>query len=227
MEELEILKSRVKELELNNSILLDMYERVRSFKHDYGNFIQILDGYVKMNSMDGVERLCNRAKSEYEYVNCLGQLNSTFIQIPELYKMLIRKITIAKNNEINIIFGTQIDLKNKYIKKKIQDEKFLCLFEQVLDNTIEAAKYGTEKEIEVNFVDICSNKTICITIESLYNKEKIRFKKIYREGYMASYKTFYRGKFSYRNIKKILENSENIEFNTTMGNRVIQKLVIK
>ena len=50
----------MKELEIRK-----LHEELKVFRHDYGNFLQAVDGYTKLNNLEGIKKLCEDAKNEY------------------------------------------------------------------------------------------------------------------------------------------------------------------
>ena len=43
----------------------ELHEELKVFRHDYGNFLQAIDGYTKLNNLEGIKKLCENAKNEY------------------------------------------------------------------------------------------------------------------------------------------------------------------
>lgn len=43
----------------------ELHEELKVFRHDYGNFLQAVDGYTKLNNLEGIRKLCENAKNEY------------------------------------------------------------------------------------------------------------------------------------------------------------------
>lgn len=68
MKKLKILKAGSKgEVQLKDEEIRELHEELKVFRHDYGNFLQAVDGYTKLNNMDGIRKLCEDAKNEYFY----------------------------------------------------------------------------------------------------------------------------------------------------------------
>lgn len=206
METIKSLKLKIEQLESHNKVLLNMYENVREFKHDYGNFIQILDGYSKMNSMDGVKKLCNRAKLSFNDVNNMGMLTPELINNPIIYNILVSKFFDAKEEGININLESTIDFEGE--KGKICDEDFLYVFTEILDNAVRAAKFSDKKEVNITFSKDIIQNCIYVIIENSYEKAREHC-------------------FSLWNVNKVLKRSENLELFTSKGDMFIQEIKIK
>ena len=66
MKKFKILKAGSKgEVQLKDEEIRELHEELKVFRHDYGNFLQAVDGYTKLNNMDGIRKLCEDAKNEY------------------------------------------------------------------------------------------------------------------------------------------------------------------
>ena len=48
---------RIETLELDNEILSKKDDCIRSFKHDFFNFVQALDGYSQNNDIDSIKKM--------------------------------------------------------------------------------------------------------------------------------------------------------------------------
>lgn len=225
METIKSLKLKIEQLESQNRILLNMYENVREFKHDYGNFIQILDGYSKMNSMEGVKKLCNKAKLSYRDVNNMGMLTPEHINNPIIYNIIVSKFFTAKGYGININLESTIDFET--VRAKVCDEEFLYVFTELLDNAIEAAKFSDKKEVNITFSEDSNQKYTYIIIENTYKETKIDFDKLYKKGYTTRSENSKEHGFGLWNVKKILKRSESLELFTSKGDMFIQEIKIK
>lgn len=202
-----------------------MYESVREFKHDYGNFIQILDGYSKMNSMDGVKKLCNKAKLIYKDVNNMGMLTPELINNPVIYNIIVSKFFTAKDFGININLEAAIDFES--IEDKISGEDFLYIFTELLDNAIESAKFSDKKEINITFSEDISQNCIYVIIENTYKVDELNLDKIYEKGYTTRSEKSKEHGFGLWNVKKILKRSDSLELYTSKGDMFIQEIKIK
>lgn len=202
MNTIKSMKLKIEQLESQNKVLLNMYENVRDFKHDYGNFIQILDGYSKMNSMDGVKKLCNRAKLGYKDINNMGMLTPEFINNPMLYNILVSKFFTAREHGITINFESMIDFES--VKEKICWEEFLYIFSELLNNAIDLAKLSEKKEINIGFSEDLKQRCVYAIIENSYKDKK----------------------FGVKNMKKGIKCPENIELFISKGEMFIQELKI-
>ena len=68
MKKLKILKANFwNEVSKKDDEIRELHEELKVFRHDYGNFLQAIDGYTKLNNMEGIKKLCENAKNEYFY----------------------------------------------------------------------------------------------------------------------------------------------------------------
>lgn len=225
MDTIKSLKLKIEQLESHNKVLLNMYENVREFKHDYGNFIQILDGYSKINSMEGVRKLCNKAKLSYRDINSMGMLTPDLINNPMLYNIIVSKFFTAREYGININLESMIDFES--VKSKVCGEDFLYIFTELLDNAIEAAKFSDKKEINITFSEDVNQSCIYVIIENTYKETQIDFDKLYKKGYTTRCKNSKEHGFGLWNVKKILKHSDSLELFTSKGDMFIQEIKIK
>lgn len=66
MKKLKILKANSwNEVSKKDEEIRELHEELKVFRHDYGNFLQAIDGYTKLNNMEGIKKLCENAKNEY------------------------------------------------------------------------------------------------------------------------------------------------------------------
>ena len=66
MKKLKILKANFwNEVSKKDEEIRELHEKLKVFRHDYGNFLQAIDGYTKLNDMEGIKKLCENAKNEY------------------------------------------------------------------------------------------------------------------------------------------------------------------
>ena len=66
MKKLKILKANSwNEISKKDEEIRELHEELKVFRHDYGNFLQAIDGYTKLNNMEGIKKLCENAKNEY------------------------------------------------------------------------------------------------------------------------------------------------------------------
>lgn len=66
MKKFKMLKTNSKsEVVMKEQEIHKLHEELKVFRHDYGNFLQAVDGYTKLNNLEGIKRLCENAKNEY------------------------------------------------------------------------------------------------------------------------------------------------------------------
>ena len=66
MKKFKILKTSSRcEVSKKDQEIKELHEELKVFRHDYGNFLQAIDGYTKLNNIEGIKRLCEEAKNEY------------------------------------------------------------------------------------------------------------------------------------------------------------------
>lgn len=165
-------------LETYNRTISIMYDSLSSFKHDYSNFVQAINGYVDTNNMDGVRDMVKDMTKEYTKLKSLGELNPNYINNPAVYSILTNKYYLAGKNDImpNIRLNADFSGITKY------NYEFCKILGILLDNAIEAAKQTKEKILKINANNEYGTKNIKIVIENSYDNE-INMEKLYDKGY--------------------------------------------
>ena len=138
-------KSIIRNLSMYNETLNHLYDGIRCFKHDFVNFIQSLEGYVKCNDMDGIRMMTDAIYTECRSICNLETLNPEMINNPAIYNLLVNKYKLACNKKIIMNIEVQCDLDKLNI-----DDYHLCRILGILvDNAIEAVKTCKEKIINI------------------------------------------------------------------------------
>ena len=100
-----INKSKIKKLSqelqksknYNNNLQL-LYDEVITFRHDFGNIIQSIGGYVDNNDIQGLKEYYNQIKVDCENIKSLEILNPSIINNPAVYNLLSSKYCKAISN---------------------------------------------------------------------------------------------------------------------------------
>ena len=147
-------------VEEKNENLMDIVDRMRSFKHDFNNIIQAL---VK----------------ECNYVNCIDRLNAKDIGNPAIYGILVNKYKIAeeKNIQMNIDI---LDNLNRLDEKSYVISRMVGI---LMDNALEASQESEEKIINVQFLKGDTENKKVIIIENSYNNKDVDTTKIFEKNY--------------------------------------------
>lgn len=212
---------RIETLELDNEMLSKKDDSIRSFKHDFFNFVQALDGYSQNNDIESIKKMNKSILEECEEINNMEILNPNVIKDHGVYNILIRKYCLAKKENITMKFEILADLSESKISKY-----HLCrILSILLDNAIEAAKECDEKIINVKFIKDSKANRELIVIENSYKKLDIDLDKIFEKGFSTKLNSADHG-LGLWNVRKILTKTKNLNLFTKKEKLFSQQLEI-
>lgn len=214
---------KINELESYNKTLSIMYDGIRGFRHDFSNFVQALDGYAKINDIEGVKRMSAAIAKECRMVNNMEILDPKLINNPAVYSIITNKYYLAQENKITMNIEIMTDL------QEINDYsyEFCRILGILIDNAIESAKECEEKVVNIRFIkDFKSNRKLVI-IENSYNTSlEIDIDKIFEKGYTSKKDTKDEHGLGLWTVRKILNQTEKLSLFTTKGDLFCQQLEI-
>lgn len=212
--------SHIKTLKNYNQTLKNMNDDVRSFKHDFNNIIQAIGGYIYLKDIAGLKKYYKDILKDCEEMNTLDILNPDTINDPAIYNILINKIYLAKQNNIQINLYISIDLK-KINAKSYETSKIIGI---LLDNAIEAARECNEKIINIEFTRSLKQPFDIIKIENTYAEKNINLNKIFDKSYSSKVGNTGLGLWK---IRQILNKYKNLNLFTSKNTTFfIQQLEI-
>lgn len=212
---------RIETLELDNEILSKKDDSIKSFKHDFFNFVQALDGYSQNNDIDSIKKMNKSILEECEEINNMEILNPDVIKDHGVYNILIRKYCLAKKENITMKFEILTDIS----KSKISKYHLCKILSILLDNAIEAAKECDEKIINVKFIKDSKVNRELIVIENSYKKLDIDLDKIFEKGFSTKINSADHG-LGLWNVRKILTKTKNLNLFTKKEKLFSQQLEI-
>ena len=210
----------IENLTLYNNTLTKMYDGIRSFKHDFVNFIQALEGYIKCNDMNGVKTMADSIYTECKSVCNMEMLNPQIINNPAVYNLLAHKFELANCQSITMSIEVNCDI----LTLSIDTYKLCRILGILIDNAIEAVKECTDKIIHVRFMK--ENDIKMIVVENSYLPKNIDLNRMFEKGYTTKTNNHGHGLGLWK-VKDIVENTHNLEMNTIQGELFVQELKIK
>lgn len=213
---------KIDSLEMYNKTLLSLYEKLKSFRHDFANFSLALDGYAKVGNIDGVKRLSKTALDHCNEVNRIGVLSPEIIDNPAVFTILTNKFYHAQEQGITM----NIEILDTLSDQESNSYEVCRILGILLDNAIEAAKSTEEKLINVRFIkDLKQNRKL-IVIENSYNNKTVDVSKIFEKGYTSKDGDKESHGIGLWNIKSILMKNEYLNLYTTADELFRQQLEI-
>lgn len=86
---MEYLKQCIEFEKQYTSTLNDMLFSLRGFKHDYNNMLQVIDGYILSNDLEGLKKFHSQMMSESRKINNITPLNSYIKDNPAIYGLIL------------------------------------------------------------------------------------------------------------------------------------------
>ncbi len=216
--QIETEKTKVNELEGNNTRLKESYEDICSFRHDMKNIMQGLGGYIAAKDMDGLTQMYNEFVCDCKEVENKKDFEELSKTNPAIYNIINNKYLEAKKYNININVEVYVDLNN--LKIKIYE---LCRILGILiDNAIEATKECEDKQINIKFLKDRYNNRDLVIIENPYKNTLIDLSKINEKGFTTKKDKKFHGLGLWR-VNKIIEKNENLRLTTSRENNKIFK----
>lgn len=200
----------------------NMYEELRSFKHDYSNMLLTMSGFIDSGDIEGLRSYYQKSilptnekinKGNYH----LHKLSR--IQDPAIKGMLSAKFINAINQGVDFFVDIMEDIPD--ISMKVLDlTRVLGIY---IDNAVEAALETKDKEVKFNVVR--DSNAVVIVIANSYINKGISIKDA--EKYAVSTKGEGRG-IGLSNVVKILSEYPNVNKITEMKDKYfVQTLVIE
>lgn len=214
--------TKIADLESYNKTLSIMYDNIRGFKHDFLNLVQALDGYAKIDDLEGIKKMTGSIISDCRGINNLEILNSSLINNPAIHSIITSKYYLAQKEGVQMNVDISVDLS---VTQNFSYEisRILAI---LLDNAIEAAKECDEKV--VNFKCVMDKKVNrkLIIIENSYKEKNIDIDRIFEKGYTAKNDTKNEHGLGLWTVRNTLNKLDNISLFTTKGEHFCQQLEI-
>ena len=170
---------------LHNKSLQNLYDSVRTFKHDFFNIIQSIDGYIKTGDASALCSYYNEIKFECNNLNNLSALDPNFIDDAAMYNLIATKYYKAADLGISFDIHFLVKLSSLNISSYV----FSRILGILLDNAIEAATSSKEKQINLEIVPVpcfdTSKQLANIIIENTYSNKDVDLDRICEKGFTS------------------------------------------
>ncbi|MDO5557594.1 MAG: GHKL domain-containing protein [Clostridia bacterium] len=217
---LEVATRDIQRLELYNKTLTLLQDTLRTFRHDFGNILQAIGGYIGREDVEGLKTYYAQLSEDYKKVNNLSTLNPEVINEPSIFGILASKYHIA--DEFGIKINLEIFMNLNKINMKIFE--FTRILGILLDNAIEASKECENKIINVTMRQETRKNLQLIIIENTYNDKNLDTLKIFDKDYSTKPGNTGLGLWQ---VNQILNKNKNISLFTTKNETFfIQQLEI-
>lgn len=155
-----------------NKTLESIITDTKRFKHNYGNIISSVGGYLSINDFEGLKKFYYTLEQALNEVNLdTYSLNLTKISNAGLMGLFIRKYEYSKSLEVSLQFNVNSEVNE--IKIKISD---LCeVLGVLIDNAIEAAACADKRLVFINIDNV--DNSFSVVIENYCSIEDNKIKK--------------------------------------------------
>lgn len=175
---LEKTKEDLEQEKIYNKTLQSLHDNVRAFKHDFGNIILGIGGYIETNDLTGLKKYYKQLLQDCNQISNLSTLNPDTINNPAVYAVLARKYYQADTDGIKISLNCFIDF--NCLKMGIYE--FTRILGILMDNAIEAASECSKKIINVSIISDQTRNRQLLIIENTYKNKNVDLNKIFEKG---------------------------------------------
>lgn len=170
-----------KNLQEYTTKLEDLYQQIRSFKHDYINILATLDCYIEQRDFDSLDeyfhnKILPTGKQFSKDTASLGRLAN--IQGLELKSLLYQKFMRASSLHLQLDIDIPSPLTSIGSVEPVDLSRLIGIF---LDNAIEAASETEEKKLFCGFLQ--NDDNIIIRLTNSCNATAIPIEKLYENGF--------------------------------------------
>lgn len=208
--------------ELHNKTLIEIVDSVRTLKHDYGNIVQALNGYVITKQYEQLDEYVNSLLKEFDNVNNVSSIDPKIINEPAIYGVVGAKYFFATENEITF----ELDITSNIKEINFPKPELSRIFGILLDNAIEATQKAKEKYIKLEiYFDEKKYANIIKIINTYDTSISIDLNNIYEKG-ISSKKV--KSGIGLWEVKKLVKKNKHSQIYATIEkDKFIQNLIIE
>lgn len=214
------LSNYLKQSNSHNCYLQKLNDDTRAFKHDFGNIVQSIGGYIDKNDMNGLKIYYSQLFGDFEKLNNLCYLNPEVINNSAIYQIISSKYNTATKLGIDFYIDVFLDLNT--LNMKIYE--FSRVLGILLDNAIEAASECDEKIIKITITKDSKRNRKLLIVENTYKNKNLDIKRIFEKGFSSKIHNTGLGLWE---VKQILKKNNNLNLYTHSNDTMfIQQLEI-
>lgn len=212
---LEKVKTEAKQKALQNlqeytHNLENMYNSLRSFKHDYVNILLSMSGYIENGNIEDLKQFFEN--KIFPTKNLIDQGNYKLTQLSnigvfEIKSLLSAKMIYAHESGIDVTIDIP-DIVETFVIDTVDLARIFGVF---LDNAIEAAMETEPKQIALNIIQ--NKNGVSIIISNSFNDNGEALHKLKQKGFTT--KSEHQG-IGLSNAQKIINSYDNVLLETTM-----------
>lgn len=205
----------LEEERLYNKTLNILYDNIRGFKHDFGNIVQSIGGYISTNNMNGLKNYYTDLVKDCRKSNNLSILNPELLQNPAVYSLITSKYHLADDLGISM----EIEIFCNLATVNMKSYELTRVLGILLDNAIEASNKCDKKSINITIRKDSKIDRHLIIISNTYTNKDVNTDKIFEKGYTS--KDDFDGKshgLGLWEVRKVLKKNNNLNLFTSKNN---------
>lgn len=208
---LDVTRQNLEKVQDYNTTLKLLYDDIRTFRHDFGNIVQAIGGYIDTDNMNGLKGYYKQLQVDIEDVKSLEILNPTTIDNPAVYSILTAKYHRATS--LGITMKIHVSLKLETLNMKIYE--FTRILGILLDNAIEACENCDNKIINLEIRKDEKSPRQLLLIQNTYSDQSINLDRIREKGYTSKTNDAKTHGLGLWEVDKILKRTKNLNLYTT------------
>ncbi len=164
---------------IHNETLSKVNEGVRGFKHDMGNIVQAILGYIAINDAEGAKQYCQNLVIGFNDINILSILSPKVIDDPAIYGVVVNKILMARDKNMTLSLDISTSIANINFPK-FELSRILGI---LLDNAIEAGEQTNNKKLILNIHHDSARNSDVIVVSNSIADTNINIEKLFNKNY--------------------------------------------
>lgn len=208
--QLSITAENLEHEQLSKQSLQILYDDIRGFKHDFGNILNSMGGYISVGDISGLQTYYHQLLIDYKLLDNLATLDPNIINNHAIYNVLASKYHRANKLGIKINLEIFIDLNSIHM----DIYEFTRIFGILMDNAIEAAKECDEKIINICIRKADNRNMQVLIIENTYTNKEVNTDNIFQKGVSSKPGNTGLGLWE---VRKILTKHNNLNLFTTIN----------
>lgn len=208
---LDVTSQNLEQEKYYNTTLKLLFDDIRTFRHDFGNIVQAIGGYIDTNDIDGLKQYYKQLKIDCEDIKSLEMLNPTAIDNPAVYSLLTAKYHKATSSGIEM--KIHISLKLTTLNMKIYE--FTRVLGILLDNAIEACENCDDKIINLEIRRDEKSPRQLLLIQNTYFDKTVNLDRIREKGYTSKKDDGKPHGSGLWEVNRILKRAKNLNLYTT------------
>ena len=197
----------------------ELYQNLRTFRHDYANIMVSMSGYIEKNDMEGLRKYYG--KQIFPMNNLLDKEKDAVAKLHNLNIIELKSIISVKINyalEMNI--DVNLEITEKINRINMESIDLVRIIGILLDNATEACQECKNPSITLSIIKM--ENDITFIVKNTYVKQNLDYSKLGSLGISSNGER--RGTGLY-NIKTIINTYDNVVMDTEYENGYFTQLI--